>query len=163
MLQLKHIRQLARMSGAKYHEIVPHMFGVDYNLSEDWGSFVAASTRVPSNSALVVLRVQCYATNIDDTQQDYLFYRTFPAHSSVWEVADDSSLSAVGATWADAYLDTDVLLMFPSERYARLVFTPTTPQPASGTWVVRTIVYGYFVPARVVDALQNTQALTSGF
>lgn len=163
MLQLRHIRLLAEMTGVKYHEITPQMFGVDHDLTADYGSFIAAATRVPANSALVVLRTQVYYTNVDDTTPDYCFYRTFPPHSSVWEIADGPSISTIGQTWATAYLDTDVLLIFPAERYARLVFTPTTPLPATGTWIVRTIAYGYFVPARVVDALQETQALTTGF
>lgn len=163
MLQLRHMRLLAEMSGVKYHEITPHMFGIDYDLTADYGSFVAAATRVPTNSSLVVLRTQVYYTNADETTSDYCFYRTFPPHASVWEIADSDSLAVNGQTWATAYLDTDVLLIFPSERYARLIFTPTTPIPATGTWIVRTIAYGYFVPARVVDSLQETQALTSGF
>lgn len=163
MLQLKHMRLLAEMSGVRYHEITPHMFGVDYDLTADYGSFVAASTRVPTNSSLVVLRTQVYYTNADETASDYCFYRTFPPHASVWEIADSESILVAGQTWATAYLDTDVLLIFPSERYARLIFTPTTPIPATGTWIVRTIAYGYFVPARVVDSLQETQALTTGF
>jgi len=162
MLQLKHMRLLAEMSGVKYHEITPHMFGIDYDLTADYGSFVAASARVPSNSALVVLRTQCYSTNVDDTLPDYLFYRTYPPHGSVWTLGADST-DLNGAVWAQAYLDTDVLLIFPSEKYVNLVFTPTTPLPATGTWIIRTIAYGYYVPARVVDALQETQALTSGF
>lgn len=163
MLQLRHMRLLAEMSGVKYHEITPHMFGIDYDLTADYGSFVAAATRVPTNSSLVVLRTQVYYTNADETTSDYCFYRTFPPHASVWEIADSDSLAVNGQTWATAYLDTDVLLIFPSERYARLIFTPTTPIPATGTWIVRTIAYGYFVPVRVVDSLQETQALTSGF
>ena len=163
MLQLRHMRLLAEMSGVKYHEITPHMFGIDYDLTADYGSFVAAATRVPTNSSLVVLRTQVYYTNADETTSDYCFYRTFPPHASVWEIADSDSLAVNGQTWATAYLDTDVLLIFPSERYARLIFTPTTPLPATGTWIVRTIAYGYFVPARVVDSLQETQALTTGF
>lgn len=163
MLQLKHMRLLAEMSGIKYHEITPHMFGIDYDLTADYGSFVAASARVPSNSALVVLRTQCYSTNVDDTLPDYLFYRTYPPHGSVWNVADSDDIATLGQTWAQAYLDTDVLLIFPADRYARLIITPTTPLPATGTWIIRTIAYGYYVPARVVDALQETQALTSGF
>jgi hypothetical protein len=163
MLQLRHMRLLAEMSGVKYHEITPHMFGIDYDLTADYGSFVAAATRVPTNSSLVVLRTQVYYTNADETMPDYCFYRTFPPHASVWNIADSPSLTAAGQDWATAYLDTDVLLIFPSERYARLIFTPTTPIPATGTWIVRTIAYGYFVPARVVDSLQETQALTTGF
>lgn len=161
MLQLRHIRLLAEMTGVKYHEITPHMFGIDYDLTADYGSFVAASARIPANTALVVLRTQVYYTNVDDTTQDYCFYRTFPPHASVWEIYDSPTIG--GQTWAQAYLDTDVLLIFPAERYANLIFTPTTPLPATGTWIVRTIAYGYFVPARVVDALQETQALTTGF
>jgi len=163
MLQLRHMRQLAEMSGVKYHEITPHMFGIDYDLTADYGSFVAAAARVPSNSSLVVLRTQVYYFNADETTSDYCFYRTFPPHASTWEIAESDNLAVSGQTWATAYLDTDVLLIFPSERYARLIFTPTTPIPATGTWIVRSIAYGYFVPARVVDSLQETQALTSGF
>jgi len=163
MLQLKHMRLLAEMSGVKYHEITPHMFGIDYDLTADYGSFVAAAARVPSNSSLVVLRTQVYYFNADETTSDYCFYRTFPPHASTWEIAESDNLAVSGQTWATAYLDTDVLLIFPSERYARLIFTPTTPIPATGTWIVRSIAYGYFVPARVVDSLQETQALTSGF
>ena len=163
MLQLKHMRLLAEMSGVKYHEITPHMFGIDYDLTADYGTFIAAATKVPSNSSLVVLRTQVYYFNADETTADYCFYRTFPPHDSRWEIADNGTTVAGGQTWATAYLDTDVLLIFPSERYARLLFNPTTPIPSTGTWIVRTIVYGYFVPARVVDALQETQALTTGF
>lgn len=161
MLQLKHLRLLAEMTGVKYHEITPHMFGIDYDLTADYGSFVAASARIPANTALVVLRTQVYYTNVDDTTPDYCFYRTFPPCTANWEI--NTSASLIGQIWAQAYLDTDVLLIFPAERYANLIINPSTPLPATGTWIVRTIAYGYFVPARVVDALQETQALTTGF
>lgn len=161
-LQLNHMRLIAEMARVPYSEIVPHMFGTDYDLTADYGTFIAATTNVPDNSGLVVLRVQCYAVNIDETTTDYLFYRSFPEEDSRW-ILGKSDTDVSGQTWAKAYLDTDVFLIFPSQKYATLLFNPTTPIPATGTWIVRTIAYGYIVPVRVVDALQDSQALTSGF
>lgn len=161
-LQLNHMRLLAEMARVPYSEIVPHMFGIDYDLTAEYGSFIAASTFVPANSGLVVLRVQCYSVNIDENTTDYLFYRSYPPEDSRWIVglSDNDMFSP---TWANAYLDTDVFLIFPTQKYANLLFTPTGLVPATGTWIVRTIAYGYIVPVRVVDALQDSQALTSGF
>lgn len=161
-LQLNHMRLLAEMAKVPYSEIVPHMFGVDYDLTNGYGTFIAATTNVPDNSGLVVLRVQCYAVNADETTADYLFYRSYPPEDSRW-ILGKSDTDDTGPTWADAYLDTDVFLIFPSRKYATLLFNPTTPLPATGTWIIRTIAYGYLVPVRVVDALQDSQALTTGF
>jgi len=165
MLQLKHMRLLAEMAGVKYHEITPHMFGSAYNQSgeEAYGTFVAASCRVPENSGLVVLRVQCYTTNIDETAADWLSYRTYMPEDSVWQLGNTDTLtSGTARDWAKAWLDTDVLLLFPGNFYANLIFTPTTPIPATGQWVIRTTAYGYFVPARVIDVFQQSQFVTSG-
>ena len=161
-LQLNHMRLIAEMARVPYSEIVPHMFGSDYDLTADFGGFLAASTNVPDNSGLLVLRVQCYAVNIDSTATDYLFYRSYPEEDSRW-ILGKSETDTGGLTWAKAYLDTDVFLIFPSQKYANLLFNPTAPIPVTGQWIVRTIVYGYIVPVRVVDALQDSQALTSGF
>jgi len=158
MLQLKHIRMLAEMSGAKYSEITPFQFGTDGTF--DGSTFEAAAARIPLNSSLVVLRVQCYLVNTDNTATDYLFYRSFPPCQADWELSDTAGASSY--VWATAYLDTDVLLIFPPNKYAVLVITPTALPPATGTWIVRTIVFSYLVPARVTDALANTQALASG-
>jgi hypothetical protein len=156
------MRLIAEMARVPYSEIVPHMFGSDYDLTADFGGFLAASTNVPDNSGLLVLRVQCYAVNIDSTATDYLFYRSYPEEDSRW-ILGKSETDTGGLTWAKAYLDTDVFLIFPSQKYANLLFNPTAPIPVTGQWIVRTIAYGYIVPVRVVDALQDSQALTSGF
>jgi hypothetical protein len=161
-LQLNHMRLIAEMARVPYSEIVPHMFGSDYDLTADFGGFLAASTNVPDNSGLLVLRVQCYAVNIDSTATDYLFYRSYPEEDSRW-ILGKSETDTGGLTWAKAYLDTDVFLIFPSQKYANLLFNPVAPIPVTGQWIVRTIAYGYIVPVRVVDALQDSQALTSGF
>lgn len=158
MLQLKHIKYLADMTGARYSEITPYMFGDDGDF--DGNTFLAASALVPLNSHLVVLRVQCYMVNTDTTASDYMFYRSFPPADSYWEISNDQNPSA--QYWAPGFLDTDVLIIFPPNKYANLVFTPTAPPPGAGTYVIRTIVFGYLVPARVTDALSGTQALTSG-
>lgn len=159
MLQLRHIRNLAEMSGSKYSEIVPLQFGNDGDF--DGNTFVAASAFVPSNSSLVVLRVQCYMVNTDSTANDFQFYRAFPPADADWEINDLSTISG-GALWANAFLDTDVFLIFPSGKFANLIFTPQIAPPGAGTYVIRTIVFGYLVPARVTDALAQTQALASG-
>jgi hypothetical protein len=167
MLQLKHMRLLAEMSGAKYHEITPHMFGVNWNLSSEeqgYQTFVAASCRVPDNSGLVVCRVQCYMVNVDEGATDWLFYRTYLPEDSYWQLANTPTFVS-GTTVRDyskAWLDTDVLLLFPGNFFANLIFTPTGAIPATGQWVVRTAVYGYFVPARVIDVFQQSQFVTSG-
>ena len=158
MLQLKHIKYLGDMTGAKYSEITPFMFGTDGAF--DGNTFVAATALVPLNSSLIVLRVQCYLVNTDTTASDYLFYRAFPPCDAYWEISNDALPAA--QFWAPGYLDTDVLLIFPPNKYANLIFTPTAVPPVTGTWIVRTIVFGYLVPARVTDALAQTQALTSG-
>lgn len=157
MLQLKHIRSLAEMSGVPYSQITPFMFGVEGTF--DGSTFVAASALVPNNSSLVVLRVQCYAVNTDTAATDYLFFRTYPPCQAYWELSNDAIAGA--QYWAPGFLDSDVLLIFPPNKYANLIITPTALPPV-GTWVVRTTVYGYLVPARVTDALAGTQALTSG-
>jgi len=158
LLQLKHIFYLAKMTGAKYSEITPYMFGNDGDF--DGSTFLAGSALVPLNSNLVVLRVQCYMVDTDTTTSDYMFYRSFPPCDSYWEIGADQNPS--NQYWAPGFLDTDVLLIFPPNKYANLIFTPTAAPPGTGTWVIRTIIFGYLVPARVTDALSQTQALATG-
>lgn len=160
MLQLKHIRALSEISGAAYSEIQPIQFGVSVPFNGT--TQILASYQVPENSSLVVLRIQCYAIDEGAAQTDYLFYRSFPPGQSFWEIANDGTTYG-NQTWVNpAYLDTDVLIIFPSNKFANLIFTPSALPPAAGTWAMRTIVFAYLVPSKVTDALGGTQALVTG-
>ena len=165
MLQLKHMRLLAEMAAVQYHEITPHMFGVNWNLSSEeqgYTTFVAASARVPDNSGLVVCRVQCYLINADENATDWLFYRSYLPADAYWQIGETPSLTTLARDYAKAWLDTDVLLLFPGNYFANLIFSPTGAIPATGQWIVRTVAYGYFVPAQVIDVFQQSQFITSG-
>lgn len=159
MLQLRHIRYLSEMTGEPFSEIKPVTFGYLNNWSGILTSTLA-SCFVPANSAMIVLRTQCFLFNADDTANDFQFYRTVPTGKAWWYLGRDTSTSISEWTNSNApaqlVLDSDALILFPQNRYANLAFTADNAPP-SGDWKMRTTVYGYLVPPRVADMFGGPQ------
>lgn len=147
------------MTDTPFSEIKPVTFG--YLIG--WSSvttYTLASCFVPDNSALIVLRTQSFLFNALDSANDFQFYRTVPTGKAWWYLGRDTSNSLQEWTNMNApaqlTLDSDALLLFPANKYANLAFLPDAAAP-TGTWKIRTTVYGYLVPARVAEQFGGPQ------
>lgn len=159
MLQLKHIRYLAEMTGEPFSEIKPVTFGYLINWTAVT-TYTLASSFIPANSAMLVLRTQCFLFNADNTANDFQFYRTVPTGKAWWYLGRDTSTSIQEWTNSNApaqlVLDSDALILFPQNKYANLAFLPDDIAP-SGSWKLRTTIYGYLVPPHVADMFGGPQ------
>lgn len=160
MLQLKELKLIRDLTGAEPWELKAVKFGINFAFV-DSAVGVIATQFVPEQEALLVTRTQCYLTNIDNTASDYLLYRMPPDGVAYWilgrSITDTTGVYNVTPPLAPEalVLDTDEYLLFPPSMYANLLFNPTGTPPSSGTWQLRTTVYGYFVPPNVYETLGN--------
>lgn len=164
MLQLQHLKLLLELTGVKPYEIRPVTFGINAAYV-DTGPITLAVQFVPDNQPLLVLRVQSYMVNSDETATDYSFYRATPPGVAYWELQGTDGATITNLTeWTNALspspllLDTDQLFFFPPTYYAALLYVPDDLPPATGTWEILTTCYGYLVPPKVVSMLSGNQA-----
>lgn len=159
---IKLICELANMNPAYEpvwpHQIKPVKFGYAVEHEEADVALTLASQMLVDNVGLGVARVQCYMVNTDITTNDYGIWRTFPPGIADWymaRTAGGASVTNFTATSAPGHLplDCDELLWFPPGHVINLRFTPSAAPPATGTWIIRTTVFGFFVPPQVYDRL----------
>lgn len=156
MLQLKELKLIEDLTGAKSYELKALKFGFSFAFI-DGSVGVLASQWVAANMALLVTRVQTYLVNVDPTASDYLLYRTHPDGLAWWilgtsitDTAGNYMISSPNAP-AQLALDSDEFLLFPEMAFANLIFDPAVAPPAAGTWEIRTTVFAYFVPPSVYE------------
>lgn len=157
MLQLKHLELIEKLTGVKSWEVRPVKFGYSVTYSTA-STYNLAAEMIPENVGLLVARVQCFCTQIDNTQSDYLFPRSFPEGVAWWDIARTAGGTAITnftATSAPGQLplDCDELLLFPPNWVANLMFTAAAAAPSAGTWKIRTTCFGYFIPPQAYEAL----------
>lgn len=164
MLQLKHLKLLCDLTGAKPSEIKALKFG------DDPASYFSALTvglafqTVPSNRIMVVLRSQVYMFNNDSTATDYCFYRTLPAGKCYWSLLDPSSATIIDKNYTSTTAarqlaaDVDEFLFFPPNYTAGLYFKPAAAPPASGSWLISATIFAYLVSPEISDKLQGSQS-----
>lgn len=163
MLQLKDLVLIRDLTGVEAWQFKPVKFGYSVAYAAA-ASYVLAAEVIAANTALLVTRVQCYLTNIDNTSSDYLLYRMPPEGTAQWILSMDAAatvnLTSVTNPGAPGHLplDCDEILLFPEGPiFANLLFVAAAAAPAAGTWRIRTTVFGYFVGAEVYETLtQNT-------
>lgn len=158
MMQFKDLALIKQLTGVENWQIKPVKFGYAVEFEEADADLALASQMLPDNMALCVSRVQCYMTNVDTTASDYLIYRTFPPGVAWWAMTRTTGGNVVTnftATAAPGHLplDCDELLLFPPNWMINLFFTPSAAPPATGTWVIRTTCFGYFMPPPAYEAL----------
>ena len=159
MLQLKQAQLLSQMTGEPINELKAISFGYSIH----WSSvttYTLASQLVPYNKSLIVLRAQCYLVNLLTSAADYQFYRAIPEGTAWWYLGSDTGTSLQEWTNSNApsqlAMDTDSLILFPGGKYANLAFLPSTIAP-TGTWQIRTTVFGFLVSPRVADLFGGPQ------
>jgi hypothetical protein len=163
MLQLQHLKLLRELTGLEAHEMKAVKFGYEqtYTIVQN---YLIGSQKIPANMVLVVLRSQAYLVNQLETAADYGYYRTHPSGVAFWRLATIAGVTTTALRdWtsrllpAQLALDSDEFLFFPPGYYAQLVFVPTDAAPATGQWMLRGTIYGYFVPSAVSDKLLESQ------
>lgn len=165
MLQLQHLKLLQELTGVKPYEIRPVKFGRNAAYVGA-GTLTLATQFVPDNQALVVLRIQSYLVNSDETASDYAFYRAVPPGVAYWVLQNVNDTLTINnlVNWTNPLapsallLDTDDLTIFPATYYAALTYDPDAAPPATGTWEIQTTCYGYLIPPKAVSALSGNQA-----
>lgn len=159
MLQLKQQKLLSDMTGEPVSELKPVSFGYSIHWTAV-ATYTLASQYVPQNESLIILRTQCYLVNLLTSATDYQFYRAIPEGLAWWYLGSDTSTNLQDWTNPKApsqlAMDTDALILFPGGKYANLAFTPSTIAP-TGTWQIRTTVFGFLVSPRVSDLFGGPQ------
>lgn len=161
MFDLKCVQLISQLTGVEPWQVKPVKFG--YTVAyEGTTQITLASQMVPDNVGLAVARVQCYLVNIDNTLTDYGIWRVFPEGTAFWDqsrTAGGTSVTNFTATPAPGQLplDCDELLLFPPGWIINLRFTPSANPPATGTWRIRTTVFGFFIPPEAYSALGGSQ------
>src|SRR5262245_56299137 len=83
MLQLQELNWIKNLTGIEPYELKTLSFGFSV-LYTGTTAQVIASQWVGQDEALLVTRVTCYLTDIDNTQGDYLLYRMPPDGAAWW-------------------------------------------------------------------------------
>ena len=140
------------------HQIKPVKFGYETAFEEADVTVTLAAQMLVDNVGLCIARVQTYMVNTDNTNNDYLIWRNFPPGVAWWAMARTAGGTVVTnftPTPAPGHLplDCDELLWFPPGHVINLLFTPSAAPPDTGTWVIRTTCFGFFVPPGIYDRL----------
>jgi hypothetical protein len=164
MLQLKELNAIRQLTQIAPHKLSAVKFGYETLFEDADIELLLAQVFVPQNEVLLVSRTQSYMVNALNSASDYNFYRATPSGIAVWALgASDGTFAFTTASLTDdnspahLLLDSDEHLLFPGGYFARLIFTPDAAAPATGTWNIRTLCYGWFIPIEVSDQLDATQ------
>jgi len=170
MLVLEHMKQLVKacnpQSKAEWNELWSQINPVKFGNTVNWAAaanYTLADYQVPRESALIVLRVQCYTVDYTSGATDFGMYQPPPGNYAFWQYTPYGSGSVSDPLTDDLArshlaLDADEFLIFQGGYNAALIGTFVV-SPDGLTRQVRTLVYGYTCGPQVVEMVGAGQAI----
>jgi len=158
------MRDISQLTEIPYYYLTPMKFGyqVVWPSADD---YILASQFVPSEQGSIVYRVECYVTSLVDGEADNNMHLVTPSGDGAWWVYQTgfNALSFPTGNEGDQtdrtnpphlVLDVEEFLIFGGNQYTNLVARLDDP-PNDTTHVIRTTVYGFFIPGFIYERLRN--------
>lgn len=161
MIYLEAMDRIQKLTGSKAWQLAPVRFGYDIT----WltaTTYILAAQVIPTQRALIVFRTECYTTNLDPDQPDFMLHGATPPGVAWWTQANFFSTipgNALGDQTdrilpCHISLDCDNLLLFGVNTTVQLLAT-LSASPGDVERSVRTACYGFYIQADAYEALRN--------
>lgn len=169
MLVQEHIRQLIKLAKPEdraqylryYSEITPVKYGQTLAW-HDAGDYGLARYQIPAEASFhVVLRVECYTTNLTAGDPDLLQYLVPPPGFAFWELRTPNTGTVVDVL-TDRFAPVQRLLdadeyMFVEGGYDLFLIGTLSASPDGETRSVRTLVYAYNIGPELGSILGRSE------
>lgn len=161
MLYGEMLRKISQLIDVPYNEMSPLRFGNDVAWQAE-DTYILASQYISSNQALIIVRTECYTTNLTPAATDAMQYQVTPPGFAFWALTGTFNVAPVGnisdqtdqTNPAHLMLNVDNWLLFPANQYATLVgILDQTFDGAERR--IRTTCYGALIPGTAYERLRD--------
>jgi len=161
MIYLEAIRRISELTKTDWFELAPVRFGYDVT----WltaTTYILAAQVIPDQRGLIVFRTECYTTNLDPDQPDFMIHGATPPGVAWWTQANFYTTIPATATGdktdrilpCHITLDCDNLLLFGANTTIQLLAT-LTASPGDVERQIRTACYGCYIGGAAYERLRN--------
>lgn len=161
MIYLEALKRISELTETPWRDLSPVRFGYDVT----WlaaATYILAAQVIPDNKMMIVFRTECYTTNLDPDQTDFLIHGVTPPGVAWWTQANFYTTIPANARGDQTdrilpchiSLDCDNLLLFGAGTTVQLLAT-LTASPGDVERQVRTACYAFYTSAEIYERIRN--------